>query len=131
MNCVMYTGRLTADNKLEYSNAGTAYLRNTIAVKKTHKKEGEKDDFFRFTVFGKNAENLDKYTKKGSMVALSGENHLNEYKNKEGQTVREIILNVDKVEFLDSKSEGNKTDSASSNDGFLNVTIPMEELPFI
>ena len=58
MNVVMYSGRLTADNKLEYSQGGTAYLRNTIAVKKTHKKEGDKDDFFRFTAFGKNAENL-------------------------------------------------------------------------
>ena len=124
MNIVTYTGRLTQDNKLEYSQSGTAYLRNTIAVKKTHKKEGEKDDFFKFTAFGKNAENLDKYTGKGSMIALVGENHLNEWKNKEGQTVREIVLSVEKIEFLDSK----KSDKTDSNE-FLNVNSS-EELPF-
>lgn len=123
MNIVTYTGRLTADNKLEYSQSGTAYLRNTIAVKKTHKKEGEKDDFFKFTAFGKNAENLDKYTGKGSMIALVGENHLNEWKNKEGQTVREIVLSVEKIEFLDSKK------SEQTKDEFLNVDSS-EELPF-
>ena len=121
----MYSGRLTADNKLEYSQSGTAYLRNTIAVKKTHKKEGDKDDFFRFTAFGKNAENLDKYTKKGSMVALSGENHLNEYKNKDGQTIREVVLSVDKIEFLEKKSESNNSDSNE----FLKVDESIE-LPF-
>lgn len=127
MNVVMYSGRLTADNKLEYSQSGTAYLRNTIAVKKTHKKEGEKDDFFRFTAFGKNAENLDKYTGKGSMIAISGENHLNEYKNKDGQTVREIILSVDKIEFLEKKTESNKSDSNE----FLKVDeSDMDSLPF-
>lgn len=124
MNIVTYTGRLTQDNKLEYSQSGTAYLRNTIAVKKTHKKEGEKDDFFKFTAFGKNAENLDKYTGKGSMIALVGENHLNEWKNKEGQIVREIVLSVEKIEFLDSK----KSDKTDSNE-FLNVNSS-EELPF-
>lgn len=123
MNIVTYTGRLTQDNKLEYSQSGTAYLRNTIAVKKTHKKEGEKDDFFKFTAFGKNAENLDKYTGKGSMIALVGENHLNEWKNKEGQTVREIVLSVEKIEFLDSKK------SEQTKDEFLNVNSS-EELPF-
>lgn len=123
MNIVTYTGRLTADNKLEYSQSGTAYLRNTIAVKKTHKKEGEKDDFFKFTAFGKNAENLEKYTGKGSMIALVGENHLNEWKNKEGQTVREIVLSVEKIEFLDSKK------SEQTKDEFLNVNSS-EELPF-
>ena len=123
MNNVTYTGRLTQDNKLEYSQSGTAYLRNTIAVKKTHKKEGEKDDFFKFTAFGKNAENLDKYTGKGSMIALVGENHLNEWKNKDGQTVREIVLSVEKIEFLDSKK------SEQTKDEFLNVNST-EELPF-
>lgn len=123
MNIVTYTGRLTQDNKLEYSQSGTAYLRNTIAVKKTHKKEGEKDDFFKFTAFGKNAENLDKYTGKGSMIALVGENHLNEWKNKDGQTVREIVLSVEKIEFLDSKK------SEQTKDEFLNVNSS-EELPF-
>ena len=127
MNVVMYSGRLTADNKLEYSQGGTAYLRNTIAVKKTHKKEGDKDDFFRFTAFGKNAENLDKYTKKGSMVALSGENHLNEYKNKDGQAIREVVLSVDKIEFLEKKSESNNSDSNE----FLKVDeSDMDSLPF-
>lgn len=127
MNSVTYTGRLTQENKLEYSQSGAAYLRNTIAVKKTHKKEGEKDDFFKFTAFGKNAENLDKYTAKGSMIALSGENHLNEWKNKEGQVVREIVLSVEKVEFLDRKKEN--TEASNKSDSFLDVTNDLE-LPF-
>lgn len=125
MNIVTYSGRLTADNKVDYSAAGTAYLRNTIAVRNPYKKEGEKDDFFRFTAFGKNAENLEKYTRKGSMVLLSGSNHLNEYKNKDGQTIREVILSVEKVEFLDSKKE----ESNKSDNEFLTVNST-DELPF-
>ena len=61
------------------------------------------------------------------MVALSGENHLNEYKNKDGQTIREVVLSVDKIEFLEKKSESNNSDSNE----FLKVDeSDMESLPF-
>ena len=56
MNRVTYIGRLAQDGELSSSTNGTSFYRNTIAVSRKFKKEGEPDaDFFRFKLFGKGA----------------------------------------------------------------------------
>ena len=66
MNRVILSGRLTKDNELKISSSnGTAYLFNTLAVEEYSAKEKKKvTEFFNIVLFGKNAENLAKYTKK-------------------------------------------------------------------
>lgn len=130
MNHTEYIGRLTTDGEVSYSNSGTAFYRNSIAVDREFKRDGEPDaDFFDFVLFGKGAETFEKWTHKGSKVFLSGRNQNNEYTNKDGQKVRNNRLIVEKFEFLDSKS--NAEPKAEKKDDFLNVPDGViDELPF-
>lgn len=139
MNHAEYIGRLTTDGGVSYSTSGTAFYRNSIAVDREFKRDGEPDaDFFDFVLFGKGAETFEKWTHKGSKVFLSGRNQNTEYTNKDGQKVRNNRLIVEKFEFLDGKSnaepkEEKKTDGRprQSLDDFLNVPDGLiDELPF-
>lgn len=106
MNRVEYTGRLTTDGDLTFSASGTAFYKNTIAVDRRYKKEGEPDaDFFKFKMFGNAAETFQKWTEKGSKVFIAGHNQNNNYTDKEGTKHYEIVLVVDEFEFLDRKSD--------------------------
>jgi single-strand DNA-binding protein len=130
MNKVEYIGRLTSDGNLSFSTTGSAFYSNTIAVDRKYKKDGEEKitDFFRFKMFSKSAETFEHYTHKGSKVFLAGRNQIDEYTNKEGQKVRDVVLYVDEFEFLDAKQN---TQETSKND-FLDVPEGLvEELPFL
>lgn len=139
MNRTEYIGRLTKDGELSSSTSGTSFYHNSIAVDRKYKKDGEPTaDFFRFKMFGKGAETFDKYTHKGSKVFIGGHNQTDEYTNKDGQKVRDIVLYVDDFEFLDAKQEQASTQNAStttqnaSQSDFLNVPDNLtEELPFL
>ena len=88
-------------------------------------------------MFGKGAETFEKYTQKGSKVFLAGRNQIDEYTNKDGQKVRDVILYVDEFEFLDAKKEQasqntSTTSQNASKSDFLNVPDNLtEELPFL
>ena len=122
MNNVNIIGRFTKDMKLEYSQGGTAYLRNSIAVDRRGK--DDVTDFFNVTAFGKSAEFIDKYFSKGSKVAISG--HLQSDTTKDGEKRTSVSIIIDSVDFCEKKGE--KTEE-NPGDDFLNVTVT-EELPF-
>lgn len=123
MNRTEYIGRLVRDGEITYSTTGTAFLRNTIAVDRKFKKEGEPDaDFFNFKMFGKAAETFHQWTQKGSRVFLAGHNQTETYADKDGNKRTDIKLIVDEFEFLDTKAK-----ELSDNDGFAKVA---DDLPF-
>lgn len=125
MNRTEYIGRLTSDGEITYSTTGTAFYRNTIAVDRKFKKDGEPDaDFFKFKMFGKAAETFQQWTQKGSKVFLAGRNQTETYTDKDGNKRTDIKLIVDEFEFLDSKAK-----EMSDNDGFVNIAENVE-LPF-
>ena len=70
MNKIILCGRITKDIELKYYN-DKHFAKNTIAVNRDYKnKEGNYDaDFHNFTVWGNQAEFLEKYAKKGSIVS--------------------------------------------------------------
>lgn len=133
MNRSEFIGRLVKDNEVSSTTSGTTYLRNTVAVNRKFKKEGEPEaDFFSFTMFGKAAETFEKYTHKGSKVFLAGHMQNNNYTNKDGQKVYDTRLMVDDFEFLDNKDSNTETKTESKDvTDFLNVPDGLvEELPF-
>lgn len=69
------------------------------------KKNGEDNgaDFPRCIAFGKTAENLEKFTSKGRLIAVQGRIQTGSYKNKNGDTVYTTDVVADRVEFLEWK----------------------------
>lgn len=107
MNNVILIGRLTRDPELTYlqNEKHTAKARFTLAVNR----EGQRDvaDFVPIIVFGKQAENCDRYLGKGSQVAVNGRIQTGSYKNRDGQTVYTTDVFANNVEFLNTKVANN------------------------
>ena len=108
MNSVILIGRLTRDPELRYSpNTQTAVAHFTLAVDRQRGQNGESQaDFIRITVFGKQAETVERYLKKGSQAAVNGRIQTGSY-NKDGQTVYTTDVIAQRVEFLGSRRSGN------------------------
>lgn len=133
MNLVILMGRLTRDPEVSSSVSGTTFARYSIAVDRKFKREGEADaDFFNCTSFGKQAEFVERYLKKGTKIVVSGEIQNNNYTNKDGQKVYDVRIMVHDVEFAESKNSDSKTETKSKDvTDFLNIPDGLvEELPF-
>ena len=103
MNSVVLIGRLTRDPEVRYT-AGTqmAVCRFSIAIDRPPRQNGEKQtDFPRVTVFGKQAENCERFLAKGRLVGVQGRLQTGSYTNKDGATVYTTDVVADRVEFLE------------------------------
>lgn len=147
MNKVILMGRLTRDPEVRYSSGAnaTAVANFSIAVDRRFKREGDPDaDFFDCTAFGKQAEFVERYLKKGTKMVVVGRLQNDNYTNKEGQKVYRIRIMVDELEFAESKNAaggngqaggeyqpGAKPQPMAAADGFMNISEGIdEELPF-
>ena len=144
MNKIVLMGRLTRDPEIRYSSGATstAIASFSIAVDRRFKREGEPEaDFFNCTAFGKQAEFVERYLKKGVKMVVVGRIQNDNYTNKEGQKVYSVRIMVDEMEFAESKNAagaGNGEDQpsarpqpAAAGDGFMNIPDGIdEELPF-
>ena len=118
MNSVFLIGRLTKDPEVRYTAATqTAVATFTVAVDRPTRPGAEKQtDFPRITVFGKQAENCEKYLAKGRLVAVEGRLQTGSYQNKDGATVYTTDVVANRVQFLqwgDSQQSGGQAASAS------------------
>ena len=113
MNSVILIGRLTRDPELRYTSGSQMAVTNfSIAVDRpTRQGEERKADFPRITVFGKQAENCEKFLAKGRMVAIQGRIQTGSYQDKDGKTIYTTDVVADRVEFLEW---GDRKDSGSS-----------------
>lgn len=142
MNKVIMMGRLTRDPEVRYGQGAnsTAVGRFSIAVDRRFKREGQPDaDFFNCTAFGKTAEFVEKYLKKGTKVVLSGSLQNDNYTDKNGVQRYDVRIIVDELEFAESKNAGGQggytpsqsAQPAPAGDGFMNIPDGIdEELPF-
>ena len=114
MNSVVLIGRLTRDPEVRYtSGSQMAVCTFTIAIDRVSRQgEEKKTDFPRITVFGKQAENCERFLKKGRLVGVQGRLQTGSYTNKDGATVYTTDVVADRVEFLEWG------DRQSQNDGF-------------
>lgn len=105
LNRIVITGRMVKDVDLRYTQNGKAVGNVTVAVNRPFKNQnGENEaDFINTVVWGKQAENLANYMRKGSQVGMDGRIQSRTYENQQGQTVYVTELVADNVQFLESK----------------------------
>ena len=115
LNRVVLVGRLTRDPELRVSQSNVAVANFNLAVNRPFTdKNGERGaDFINCVVFRKPAENLTKYTSKGSLIGIDGRIQTRNYENKDGQRVYVTEVICDQVQYLDSKGSNNDTESNS------------------
>ena len=101
MNVISLMGRLTRDPEVKFGQSGKAYCRFSIAVNRPFSKD--EADFINCVSFGKTAELIGEYFRKGQQIALVGRLQLNQYEsNGEKRTSYDVV--VDTFDFIGTKS---------------------------
>lgn len=129
MNKTMLIGRLTSAPEISKTTNDKSYVRVTLAVNRRFKNEkGEWEaDFISIIIWGKSAETLVSYSKKGSLISIEGEIRTRNYTDKQNQKhyVTEILgLSYD---LLESRATIALRESAIKTEETL---LDAEELPF-
>lgn len=108
LNKVLLMGNLTRDPEVRYTPKGTAVAELGIAVNRIYSGEnGEKREevtFVDVTVWGRTAENVGEYLKKGRPVFIEGRLQLDSWEDKtSGQKRNKLKVVADNVQFLGSR----------------------------
>lgn len=124
MNNVILMGRLTRDPELKYSQSGKAFCKFSLAVPREFNRE--EADFINCLAWGKTAETIAEYLKKGRRMAIVGRIHTGSYQNSNGDTVYTTEVVADKFEFIDNQNENSKKAYSNNND----VIDDNDDFPF-
>lgn len=125
MNKFIVTGNITKDAELRYTANDKAYSKFSIANNEGYG-DNKKTNFFNCTLWGKSAENLNRFLTKGQKVLITGKVEINDYKDKEGVERKIIDINVDSfggVELLGNKAQ---QESGTNNDTSNNSDFPID-----
>ncbi len=111
MNHVALIGRLTKKPEIRYiAESQTAVASFALAIDRPARAgEEKKADFPRVAVFGRQAENCERFLEKGMRIAVQGRIQTGSYRDKDGRTVYTTDVIADRVEFLEwgsRKKEG-------------------------
>jgi single-strand DNA-binding protein len=129
MNSVILTGRTTREVELRYTPSQMAVARFSLAVDRPTKDGEKKADFPNIIVFGKQAENCEKYLAKGRKVAVQGRLQTGSYEKTDGSKVYTTDVIAERVEFLEwgEKSGTQTSEYQETVDDFKAID---EDVPF-
>lgn len=141
MNKVILCGRFTRDPEIRYSQSenSMAIARFTAAVDRRFKRDNESSaDFINCIAFGKTAEFIEKYCRKGIKMVIEGRWQTGSYTNKDGNKVYTNDCVVENIEFAEGKNAGEENQAKPQpkqrtvdDDGFMSIPAGIEEgLPF-
>src|ERR1700744_1405675 len=110
-NKVVLVGNLTRDPELRYTPKGTAIAKIGLAVNRVWTNEaGEKKEEVTFVdvdVFGRTAENVGQYMRKGRPILIEGRLKLDQWDDKQtGQKKSKLGVVAETVQFLGSAQGG-------------------------
>lgn len=143
INKVVLVGRLTKNPEYRTTPNGISVSTFTLAINRTFtNSNGEREaDFINVVTFKKQADNVNNYLSKGSLVGVEGRIQTRNYENNEGQRIYVTEVVAERVHFLDSKGNSQQNNSSQQhrqvpvgNAPFANANGPIEissdDLPF-
>src|ERR1700684_3944566 len=120
-NKVILAGNLTRDPELRYTPKGMAIAKIGIAINRTWKNEAgetkEEVTFVDVDAFGRTAENIGQYFKKGRPILIEGRLKLDQWDDKQtGQKRSKLGVVLENFQFMDSKggNEGGGSEAPRS-----------------
>ena len=125
MNFVAMMGRVSKDPETKQTQT-VNLCRFSIAVDRRGKKD--EADFFNCTAFGKTADFISQYFRKGQRILLSGRIQNDNYTASDGSKRYATTIIVDQAEFCESKKQA---EPKADENGFIDVPMGEDEgLPF-
>ena len=141
VNRVVLVGRLVKDPELRKTNSDISVATFTIAVDNTVKEaDGTRGSLFLdCRVYRDQAENVAKYTRKGSKVAVDDSLNQRNFTRQDGSKGKVIEVYVDSVTFLEPKKDGSDIAEApkfddvpapTNGNNLDSIDLPDDDLPF-
>ena len=105
INNVVLVGRLTKDVDLKYTSNGTAVATFTLAVNRKYTSQGgeREADFINCVIWREAAENLAKFTHKGSLIGIEGRMQTRTYNNDQQRKIYVTEVVTGSFSLLESK----------------------------
>ncbi len=104
-NRVVLVGRLTRDPELRALASGQSVCSLRIAsngLRKAGDAYEERPGYFDVSVFGAQGENVDRYLRKGSRVAVDGRLEWSEWQTSDQQKRQAVNIVANSIQFLDT-----------------------------
>lgn len=117
INRVILVGRFTRDPEFKSIN-GTSLVNFSLANGRTYVSNGEKREeshFFDCEVWGKPADIIQQYCKKGKQIAIEGRLKQDTWETPEGKKASRIRIVVENFQLLGSKDDSSSGSSVSSS----------------
>lgn len=121
LNKVALIGHVGADPEIRQTGSGTAVCELRLATNETWKDQSgapqTRTEWHRVIAWGRTAENVGRYVKKGSLIYVEGRLQTREWQDKEGQRRYTTEIIASQVTFLErssSVSDASKSAPASS-----------------
>lgn len=117
VNRVVLIGRLTRDIEIKTTNSGQSFTKFSLASNRAIYNRDTKETkyeagFFDCVAFGKSAETLQKYTKKGSRICVEGSLRWSSWEGTDGKKQSKTEIQVEGFQFLDVKPQGEQSSDA-------------------
>ncbi len=111
LNRVILIGRTTRDVDFRRTANGTPVATFTLALDNRYVLRDGKPttDFINCVAWNKTAETMDKYVKKGMLIAVEGRLQTRNYENKDGIKVYITEVVCDNMRMLENKNSNNST----------------------
>ncbi len=110
-NKVILMGNLTRDPEVRYTSSGTAIAKLGMAINRYWRNQDgqqqEETTFVDVDAFGRQAETIGQYLKKGRPIMVEGRLKLDQWDDKQtGQKRSKLGVTLENFQFLDSRGEG-------------------------
>ncbi len=123
-NKVILVGRITHDPELKATTSGTEIVNFQLAVNRYGK--DKQADFFRIVCFGRSAEFVSTYVKKGTLLLVEGSLRNNVWEDSTGQKRSNTEIIANRVEIMEKKGSNTFEEAPSTLD-----EEPEEDIPEI
>lgn len=123
LNQVNLVGRIGQDPEVKYFDSGSVLAKVNLAV--SRRKKDEDPNWFSLEFWGKQAEVIGEYVRKGSLIGIEGELKLDEWNDKETGVLRsKPVIRVNHLELLASANN-----SSNSNNHSQPTSSPTQSQP--
>lgn len=111
LNKVLLIGNLTRDPEMRYLPSNAAVVNIGVAVNRKWKNQQtgewqEEATFIDCEAFGKTAEFINEWFKKGKAIFIEGRLKLDQWQDKEGQNRSKLKVIAEQVQFVGGKGDG-------------------------
>lgn len=137
INEIVLLGRLGADPELNVTKNGNSVANFTMATGESWKDKEtgeivEQTEWHRVTVYGKTADAIGKYVKKGDRIYIKGKNKTRTWEDDQGikRYTTEIVVDVSGEVIFIEKPAKNNADTDASAGGSDDMPMTDKALPF-